>query len=180
MSNFTEGIRLERALARLYRGDMAAIETVYEICARSILALADSILRDHSYAEDVLQETVLKVIEGIGTYRTGGNARAWILTIARNTALDMKKARSRSVDIDDYANSGADGLFNGIADIDNKMMLSDALSTLDEAARQIVVLKVICGLKHAQIGKILGLSADAVRKRYARALKRLCAIVKDE
>lgn len=177
MSGFADGVRLEKALVALSGGDADAIKIIYDISGRQILALADAILRDRSSAEDVLQETVIKIIEGIGTYRKGGNAKAWILTIARNTALDMKRRQGSTVDIDEYANQDADGFSYGPEDIGRRLMLEDALSTLDTVSRQIVILKAVAGLRHAQIGELLGLTADAVRKRYRRALTRLAEIV---
>ena len=182
MSKFADSLKLDRALMALQKGDRDAIKVIYDVIGRQILALSDAILRDRSSAEDVLQETVIKIIEGIETYRSGGNAKAWILTIARNTALDMKKRRSHAamLDIEEYANLDAEGFSYSPEDIGRRLMLEDALLTLDTVSRQIVILRAVSGLKHAQIGKVLELSADAVRKRYRRALKRLAEIVEIE
>ena len=49
----------------------------------------------------------------------------------------------------------------------------EALSLLDEFERQIVVMKLDCGMKHKQIAQIVGLSEEACQKRYRRALEKL-------
>ena len=65
-----------------------------------------------------------------------------------------------------------------IADVDNffdttEIGALEALQCLDETERQIIVMKLDCGMKHRHIASILGISEAACQKRYRRSLEKL-------
>ncbi|HHT53518.1 MAG TPA: hypothetical protein GX011_01100 [Clostridiales bacterium] len=81
----------DSALGRLASGDMDALEIIYDKLGRRIFLMALSILRDPHGAEDIMQQTFLKITEAAGAYTKGTNATAWILTTARNLSLTSVK-----------------------------------------------------------------------------------------
>ncbi len=166
----------EKALMRIASGDVDAVSDIYEVMGRQIMALTVSILRENSYAEDAMQETFLKIIENIKTYRKDGNARAWIMSIARNTAIDMQKRRCLNVELNEEG-AFCDG--NEGEKILRNLSVEDALGRLSTLDREIVIMKSMAGMKHREIGETVGLSEDAVQKRYKRALKLLRKLLKD-
>lgn len=177
MSNpMFSGAACERSLEKIAGGDISALGVIYERLGRQIIALSAAILRDHSYAEDVLHETFVKIIENIHTYRKSGNAKTWIMSVARNTALDMQKRRRRDANIEDAGDLPDELDLTGV--ILESVALERALQSLCETDRQIVVLKSMAGLSHRAIGEMLGLSEDAAQKRYRRALDRLGCLLK--
>ncbi len=163
--------RCNQALCRISEGDSTALTVVYECMARQMFALALTIVKNYADAEDALQETFLKVIENISTYRKDGNAKAWLLSITRNTAIDILRKKKVTVCVED-----ADVLPQEQpvkTDFDHKLILDEALMSLDREDREIIVLKIVSGLKFREISELIGLPLTTVQKRYQRALKKL-------
>lgn len=68
--------------------DKEFIKKIYIELKKPIFVLPLSISNDYFIAEDILQETFVKVINNIDSFTKGTNAKAWVLTIARNTAIN--------------------------------------------------------------------------------------------
>ena len=159
----------DSALCRLAEGDTEALTVIYNTMKRRIFMLAFSILREESAAEDVMQDTFLKLATEAHAYRPGSNAVAFILTVTRNLSVNLLHKRRREIPCAEIGEDMADA-----AEPDPRPFHAlEALSLLDESDRIIVILKLDCGMKHRAIGAFLGISEDACRKRYKRALNRL-------
>lgn len=156
----------DRALSRLANGDMSALEDIYHQLGRRIYMLALSILRDTHSAEDIMQDTFVKLAAEARSYRGGSNAIAFILTVTRNLSLNLLKKQRRETPTEVLPDSIDSGDVLSLAAL-------EALSILDEQERQIVILKLDCGMKHRHIAEIVGLSPEACQKRYRRALEKL-------
>ena len=174
MNNLTCNYRCNQALCKISEGDMSALTVVYDCMARQMFALALSILKSYADAEDAMQETFLKVIQSINTYRKNGNARAWLLSITRNTAIDIMRKKNNSLCVEDTAFVSKES-----KDFAEKIAIEDALMTLDREDREIVVLKIVSGLKFREISQLTELPVTTVQKRYQRALKKLKTQLKD-
>ncbi len=174
MNNLTCNYRCNQALCKISEGDMSALTVVYDCMARQMFALALSILKSYADAEDAMQETFLKVIQSINTYRKNGNARAWLLSITRNTAIDIMRKKNNSLCVEDTAFVSKES-----KDFAEKIAIEDALMTLDREDREIVVLKIVSGLKFREISQLTELPLTTVQKRYQRALKKLKTQLKD-
>jgi RNA polymerase sigma-70 factor (ECF subfamily) len=120
-------------------------------------------------AEDVVQETFLKVMGGAASYRPQGNERAWVLRIAHNTTIDItRRERQTSQLIDNSADDES-----GFQETDVGLDFLKATEHLSERDRSIVILKVFSMLSHAEIAKTVNMTEGAVRVRYRRILNRL-------
>ena len=91
MNDIIKRAACEHALRRIARGDTDGLETVYNHMGKQIYLLAYSILGDTHAAEDVLQDTLLRLSKR-AAMREDGNAVAYILTVSRNLALDRVRA----------------------------------------------------------------------------------------
>ena len=174
MNNLTCNYRCNQALCKISEGDMSALTVIYDCMARQMFTLALSILKSYADAEDAMQETFLKVIQSINTYRKNGNARAWLLSITRNTAIDIMRKKNNSLCVEDTAFVSKES-----KDFAEKIAIEDALMTLDREDREIVVLKIVSGLKFREISQLTELPLTTVQKRYQRALKKLKTQLKD-
>jgi RNA polymerase sigma-70 factor (ECF subfamily) len=164
-----EYLGLNKSMSRIAYGDVLALDALYKDLKKPVFMLALSILRDYPSAEDIMQETFLKVNEKADTYTAGTNPKAWVLTIARNLALNTIKKRSReTLTLEELGETAADE--NGLLDGND---FTHTMRQLDEPERSIVTLRIVCGLRHAEIAKIVGLTANDTRVRYSRALKKL-------
>lgn len=164
-----------RALSKVQSGEVSALGDIYDCLSKELFALALAITGDYALAEDVMQETFIKIIENIGTYRKDGNAKAWIMKIARNTSLDIRKRKYRCAVLD-FPEDLQDECDTESVII--KLDVVSALNKLSEIDRQIVVLKTMLGLSHKQISEIVELSKDTTEKRYQRAIKKLNSLLK--
>src|SRR4029077_5114097 len=82
-------------LARVARGDVAALRALYDQHASRAITIAFRILRNREEAEDIVQETFLEVWRRAAQFDPGrGGAVAWVVTIARSRAIDRLRARN--------------------------------------------------------------------------------------
>ena len=73
--------RLDEIMAAVADGDNAAFETLYRLSAKGIYAFAYSYLKNRQDAEDIMQSAFLQIKRKAYTYKTGTNAKAWMLQI---------------------------------------------------------------------------------------------------
>lgn len=132
----------------------------YEQYSVGIFRFALSILKDASAAEDVLQEVFLRLLTGKYVL-VPGKEQAYLYRVARNLCYDELRRQKRhreeaqaTVATDDYA-------------------YLELIAPLEPKNREIVTLKIVGGLNHKEIGQILGLTEQAVKKRYQRAIEKL-------
>jgi RNA polymerase sigma-70 factor, ECF subfamily len=85
------------ALARIPRGDRAALQTVYRLTAAKLFGVCLRILHDQAEAEDVLQEVYLAVWRRAGDFDPArASPMSWLIAVARNRAIDRLRASRQS------------------------------------------------------------------------------------
>ena len=85
---------IEALLARLPLGDRQAFSTLYDATSAKLFGLCLRVLKDRGEAEEALQETFIKIWRNADKYRqTGCSPMTWLITVARNTAIDRLRAR---------------------------------------------------------------------------------------
>ena len=95
---------LDKFIKKFINGDASAFDEIYNRTRKSVYYVALSILRDKALAEDIMQTTYMRVLKNIQSYTLGTNASAWIIKIAKNEAINMKKVRMREQPVDEYEN----------------------------------------------------------------------------
>lgn len=120
-----------------------------------------------------MQTVYLKVKLGIHTYTLGTNAKAWLLQIAKNQALNELKKRRREVPTEEIE-IVADPQFG-------EGTVMDAMKrSLSEEEQRIVTLHVLWSYKHKEIGEMLGCPTGTVTSKYKRALDKLKKTLKED
>ncbi len=163
---------LESALARLAAGENNALAVIYDACRTSVYGFALSILKNSHDAEDMMQETFVKVFSEAGRYHPQGKPMAWILTITRNLCLHRMRHTSRILENEEDWERHADSAAEGENLLDT-IVLREAMTYLSEDERQIVVLHAVSELKHRQIAQIMEMPLPTVLSKYSRAMKKL-------
>jgi RNA polymerase sigma factor (sigma-70 family) len=88
--------RLAHALASVARGDRAGLKLVYELTSAKLMGICLRICQDREAAEDVMQDVYLKIWSRAGRFDAGrASPITWLCAIARNTAIDWRRANSR-------------------------------------------------------------------------------------
>jgi RNA polymerase sigma-70 factor (ECF subfamily) len=155
-------------------------------------SLARWMLRHPQDAEDALQESILKAYRGFHAYE-GGNARAWLLTIVRNTCLTaIERRRSEDkVVLLASAMQRYDGFRDAVADPalpqdaaliaeETRRHTRAAVLALPLAFREVLILREYHDLSYREIADIVGAPAGTVMSRLARARERLAAALAED
>lgn len=158
-------------------GTVPSWEEVARDHARFMYSVAYRLAGNHSDAEDVVQESLLRVKRGLATYRPG-SLQGWLARIVTNVFLDETRRRTRRPQVrlpDDPDRVIAGG---PAADEDLAMRslpdhLQDALSALPEDFRLAVVLCDVAGLPYEEIATRTGVPVGTVRSRVHRGRVRL-------
>lgn len=170
---------LERNLRRVARGHTDAIGEIYELTKSAVYGYVLSILKNAQDAEDILQETYVKVCLNAESYHAQGKPLAWIFTIARNLALMKLRGQTRITDIPDFE---WEQIAAGSPEFrsEDKIVLSAALSKISEEESRIVILHAVGGMKHREIAEWFDMPLATVLSKYHRAIKKLQKILEDE
>jgi RNA polymerase sigma factor (sigma-70 family) len=155
-------------------------------------ALARWLTGDRTDAEDVVQEASLRAFRAIGDY-SGGNARAWVLTIVRHTAYSWlaRHRRSLMVAVDDLeaveraqALPGRNAAETARATPETELIakadaarLEAAIAALPPPFRETLVLRELQGLDYREIAQVTEVPIGTVMSRLARARRRLIEII---
>lgn len=132
----------------------------YEQYKNGIFRYALSILKDPHLAEDVLQETFLRLLSGRYTVHPG-KEQAWLYKVAHNLCCDILRKRNWET-----------GMVTEPQDRESYQYI-EMIAPLDQTEQEIVTLKIVGGLAHSEIAKIMGLTVHASKKRYERAIQKL-------
>jgi RNA polymerase sigma-70 factor, ECF subfamily len=141
-------------------------------------SLARWIIRDQQNAQDVVQEAYLRAFKGFHGFR-GGNGKAWLLTIVRNTAytwIDKHSAEENLVPYEEEKHSEIISFAESapeIADEKRKEDLRNALQRLPVEYREIIVLYEFEGLSYKDLALALNIPIGTVMSRLSRARRRL-------
>nr|WP_308917388.1 sigma-70 family RNA polymerase sigma factor [Jannaschia sp. LMIT008] len=94
---------MEGYIARAALGERAAFTALYDATSGKLHAVCIRVLGAGRDAEDAMQDAYVKVWRNAGRYRaTGHSPMTWLITIARNTAIDRLRARRGDADVADY------------------------------------------------------------------------------
>jgi RNA polymerase sigma-70 factor (ECF subfamily) len=140
--------------------------------------LARYLLRDDEEARDVVQDACLRAVRHFASFR-GGDARAWLLAIVRNTCHDHLRhqhAASMTTPFQDELHSPeADDESVGSLLV-QRVSPAAVRTAVDELAvefREVVILREVHGYSYKEIGAIIGVPVGTVMSRLARARQRL-------
>ncbi len=129
--------------------------------------------KDVEDAEDLCQETFLKIYRNIKRFRGDCNERSWCITIARNTFLTWIKKKkpiiSDGYDIDQLPSKTERNPEDLILKKEDQKLIKDVMLLLKEEYRTILLLRDYEEMSYKEIGTVTGLSESAVKIRIYRA-----------
>jgi RNA polymerase sigma-70 factor (ECF subfamily) len=159
-------IRLKRSMEKLQQGNDEAFEYIYDSTHRLVYYQIYSILKSHQEAENIMQDVYIKVYRNIDKYKND-NPRAWIVTIARNEAINLYHKNKKEVFMDEEE-------LDAFSEEDEKTPLINlAAKILDEEEFLLVAYSVLEGKSRREVAKILDLSPSGVTYKLNLALEKL-------
>ena len=163
---------LEPLLVRMQAGEQEALAELYHHARTAVYGLALSYLKNTHDAEDVTQDTFVRVWENVHQYQSRGTPLAWVLTVARNLALMKLRERGKTQDMEpeEWDRLAGD---NPLVTAEDRHVLQAALGGLSDEERQVVILHAVTGWKHREIADLLEVPLSTVLSKYRRALQKL-------
>jgi len=160
---------------RVGHGDVASYRELVRRHAGKLSGFARRLLRDEAEAEDVVQETFLRLWQRARDYTPSARFSSWLFRIAHNLAVDRLRARGHLSALDDSAEpvSAAQPLL-----LDEKRRaeaLGEALRALPPRQGAAMTLVHLQGLSGAEAAEVLGVGAEALESLLARARRALKA-----
>jgi RNA polymerase sigma-70 factor (ECF subfamily) len=156
--------------------DGAAIESLVSAHSTLLFRVAHAILRDRAEAEDVVQESFVRVLQHKASLPDVRDARVWLVRIAWNLALDRKR-RARPLQMDDAfalrlagAEASAD---DALAAAGELRAVLEEMDRLPKGERHALLLSAVEEMSTQEIAAVLGKSESAVRALLFRARTRL-------
>ena len=173
----------DELIAAVARGDQAALLALYDRHSRVAYGLAHRILGDAGAAEEAVQDAYLRLWRRAATFDASrGNARSWLLTIVRHSAIDLLRRRA-----------GAPPVVAGLDEMADRRSVPDAWSevsgriesdrvrtaveTLPGEQRRAIGRAFFDGLTHREIAERDGLPLGTVKGRLRLGLKRLSGLL---
>lgn len=175
----------------LREGDETALAPLVEKYKRMVHRLAMQITKNHEDANDVMQETFIKVYQSIHTFRQEAAFETWVYRIAVNEALNFVKRRERRREssLETIEEAEYNPEVRRKAEIANdpeiqaeqaelRHWVTKAVNSLSLKHRIVVILHELEGLTHGEIASILNCSEGTVRSRLHYARKQLKSLLK--
>ena len=186
----------EDLVAQAQGGSEAHFNVLVDRHTPAVYRIALGITGSHQDAEDIVQETFVKVFRNLDRYSPAkAGFKTWLLTIARNQSINVFKSLRRKTarlltdfDLDDQRSGSADtppGLNSGNAErilaIKQELARTEsALKKLPERQRTALLLKAQEGLSYDEIASVMKTSVSSIESLIFRARKRLLNIVSDK
>jgi len=185
----------ETTLIRAFlAGDTSAFDKLVHRFQDRVFNLCYRMLGDYDEANDCAQETFVKVYRSVKDFRFEASFSTWLCAIAANTCRNRLKSleyrtRKKMVRIDPAVplNTGQTSLeledpapsaLERLTRQEQEVALQQAIDTLTEDHKAVVILRDIEGLSYEEIVKITGYTLGTVKSKLARARQRLCKQLK--
>ncbi|PSM32174.1 RNA polymerase sigma factor [Haliangium sp. UPWRP_2] len=176
-------------MLRFRSGDVRAFEillqrhrqSIYEFVLRSVGTY------NTAQAEDLTQETFLRVVKQAGSYEPRSKFTTWLFTLARNLCIDASRRRkhrkAQSLDApDEEGHSLLDRTSDGGMPVDRQAVSTElrarmerAIEELPEDQREVFLMRESADLSFKEIADVIGISENTVKSRMRYALEKLRA-----
>jgi RNA polymerase sigma-70 factor (ECF subfamily) len=158
----------DEALAKMTQdGNRAAFET---LCDRHLSSVYNRLraLLPAEAVEDVTQEVFVAVLRGIRDYRGNSLFRTWLAAIIRHKVADFYRQRSRQPEVVPLAGDGDDPVAPDTWE--ERALVQAVLQRLPAHYQEVLLLRFAEGKPFDQIAGVLGISLEATKSRYRRAV----------
>ena len=158
-------------LARVAAGESEAFRGLVDRHLPTVLAIARRMLRDDAEAEDVAQETMLRLWRNAAGLELGPNGvRPWLRRVASNLCIDRVRARRNTTVVEEVPEESAPpSQLRHLAERELGARVDAALQALPERQRLALTLFHYEGMSQIEVGQVLGISDEAVESLLARA-----------
>ena len=169
-------------LERCAAGDATAFRALMVRHLSSVVRTARRVTASHSEAEDIAQETFLKLWNGAdGVTVSSAGLGPWLRRVAANLSIDLLR-KGKRLDVTDEVpeqEAPADQL-EGLENTDRTGRVEEALARLPERQRAAIVMFHFEELSQREVAELMAISEDALESLLSRARRRLRELLKDD
>ncbi|HEY3366519.1 MAG TPA: sigma-70 family RNA polymerase sigma factor [Symbiobacteriaceae bacterium] len=166
-------------IERCQSGDRAAFEALFQLYRDDVFRFSFLVARDASVAQDVVQETFLKVFRSIGKFQFRSSFKSWLYRIAVNESITMFRRRKVKEDLAPFPDAAQPHNSPGaghewqpeeaVLEGEERQLLRRAIGQLDPVHRTVVVLKYFHEFSDTEIALMIGCPPGTVKSRLHRA-----------
>ena len=163
----------QELITELQRGSDRALAAAYQEFNQGVFAYCMKILADRQLAEDVVQETFLKVREHAQSIQRIESFRSWVFRIARNEALMQLRKRRSNGQIEDESVWSEETPHQQFVAMERSEIVNRLLDSLKHEYREVLLLLVYENMSYAEIASVMGATESSVKSRIFRARKEM-------
>ena len=173
MSGKRKNIIIDEAIfAKIAQGDKEALTSLYIDSYRPVFALLLSCTHNYHDAEDLLQETYIKICQAAHLYKPGGNPMAWIMKIARNLCISRYRSESKMY-LTSLENDIVEIPYEYISSLEDSILIEKLFKELKKEESEIILLHLLKGFTFKEISEIMDKPLGSVLSQYYRGMKKL-------
>jgi RNA polymerase sigma-70 factor, ECF subfamily len=172
-------------IAEFRRGRTAAFDLLVRRYEQPLFGFLMNLVQDEALANDLFQDTFVRIIERIDSYEESGKFRSWLFQVARNLAMDVLRRRQLERGIfsasaeqngEHPVNAPEEGIANQLFNPDTvlentelRVRLTRAIAELPDDQREVLTLRLLSGITFREIAEITHTSINTItgRMRYA-------------
>ena len=178
-------VAVDADVVRLRRGDLNVLSDLIARYQNRLYRYLLRMVRQPVEAEDLFQQTWLKVIEKVGSFDATRNFEAWLFTLARNLAIDhLRRIRPESLDepLADDGNcaTAADRIpsgdytpFDTALAAERRTRIDEAMAALPMMYREVLTLRFEDEMKIEEIAQVTAVPVSTAKSRLRRSLEQL-------
>lgn len=181
-------LTFETEVTRLRSGDIDAIAGLMQRYQHRLYRYMLRMVRQPSTAEDLFQQTWVRVMEGVQSYDPRRSFEGWLFGIAHNLAIDhLRRRRPESLDEPlpshsgetraDLTPSAAPDALDHLLAGERAALVAEAVAEMPALSREVLTLRFEEEMKLEEIAEVLSLPLGTVKTRLHRALKGLLPLL---
>ncbi|MSO59724.1 MAG: RNA polymerase sigma factor [Ilumatobacteraceae bacterium] len=167
-------------VAAAHKNDVGALNILLHRHYNTIRAVCHRIVIDHGGADDATQNALIAIAKGIHAFDNRSSITTWMYRIAVNASLDeVRRTRRRPLPMDpaDQKMDGISVTMDDMGNIDDQILISDALQQVDSDFRIPVVLRHVADMDYDEIARTLDIPVGTVKSRIARGRRQLAQMM---
>ena len=173
---------------RISRRDEKAFGALYDLYSKLVYSLILSVVKKQEEAEDILQEIFLQVWEKASTFDSSrGNVYAWLVTLARNRAIDRTRSKHfrkqrqevEEPEIDMMPNPAEHNALDSLVVQERAEIVKRALLKIPAEQRKVIQIAYFGGDSQSEIASKLHLPLGTVKTRMRQGIKKLQKLLRE-
>lgn len=168
-----------RLVEGIRRRSESAFREVYDNYFKLLKHVIYKMVNSHEVANDLVQETFMKMYERISTYTVDTNFKFWLIQIAKNTTLDYLRKEQKQLNIT-VNEEVVENTIDTHRTVDHGQLYKKIEAIVSKDEYEIVILRIFHGLKFQEIATMLEITTAVATNKYARAIKKLKKELREE